>query len=41
MLASAFAVAAEVNADVKGGAADVDYALERAVLQICAARSRT
>jgi DNA polymerase-3 subunit delta len=41
MLASAFAVAAEVNADVKGAAADVDYALERAVLQICAARSRT
>ncbi len=41
MLAAAFAVAAEVNADVKGAAADVDYALERAVLRICAARSRT
>jgi DNA polymerase III subunit delta len=39
-LAAAYAVAAEVNADVKGAAADVDYALERAVLQICAARSR-
>ncbi len=39
-LASAFAVAAEVNADVKGAAADVDYALERAVLRICAARGR-
>ena len=36
----AFAVAAEVNADVKGAAADVDYALERAVLRICAARGR-
>ena len=39
-LADAFAVAAEVNADVKGAAADVDYALERAVLRICAARGR-
>jgi len=39
-LSAAFAVAAEVNADVKGAAADVDYALERAVLRICAARSR-
>jgi len=39
-LSAAFAVAAEVNADVKGAAADVDYALERAVLQICAARAR-
>jgi DNA polymerase III subunit delta len=39
-LAAAFAVAAEVNADVKGAAADVDYALERAVLRICAARGR-
>jgi DNA polymerase-3 subunit delta len=37
-LAEAFAVAAEVNADVKGAAADPDYALERAVLRICAAR---
>ncbi len=39
-LAAAFAAAAEVNADVKGAAADPDYALERAVLRICAARSR-
>ncbi len=37
-LAEAFAAAAEVNADVKGAAADPDYALERAVLRICAAR---
>lgn len=37
-LAEAFAAAAEVNADVKGVAADADYALERAVLRICAAR---
>ena len=36
----AFAVAAEVNADVKGAAADVDYAFERAVLRICAARGQ-
>jgi DNA polymerase-3 subunit delta len=39
-LADAFAAAAEVNADVKGAAADPNYALERAVLRICAARSR-
>jgi DNA polymerase III subunit delta len=39
-LAEAFDVAAEVNADVKGAAADADYALERAVLRICAARGR-
>jgi DNA polymerase III subunit delta len=39
-LAEAFAAAAEVNADVKGAAADPDYALERAVLRICAARAR-
>ncbi|HEY0816531.1 MAG TPA: DNA polymerase III subunit delta [Pseudonocardia sp.] len=39
-LAEAFAVAAQVNADVKGAAADPDYALERAVLRICAARGR-
>jgi DNA polymerase-3 subunit delta len=39
-IATAFAVAAEVNADVKGAAADVDYALERAVLRICAARGQ-
>lgn len=37
-LADAFAAAAEVNADVKGAAADPNYALERAVLRICAAR---
>jgi len=37
-LAEAFAAAAEVNADVKGAAADPDYAVERAVLRICAAR---
>ncbi len=37
-LAAAFALAAQVNADVKGAAADAGYALERAVLQICAAR---
>jgi DNA polymerase-3 subunit delta len=39
-LAEAFAAAAEVNADVKGVAADPDYALERAVLRMCAARER-
>ena len=37
-LALAFAAAAEVNADVKGAAADTDYALQRAVLRMCAAR---
>lgn len=37
-LAAAFTAAAEVNADVKGVAADPEYALERAVLRICAAR---
>jgi len=37
-IAVAFAAAAEVNADVKGVAADPGYALERAVLRICAAR---
>ncbi|MGD9528088.1 DNA polymerase III subunit delta [Pseudonocardia sp.] len=37
-LAAAFRVAAEVNADVKGVAADADFALERAVLRICDAR---
>lgn len=37
-LAVAFAAAAEVNADVKGAAADPAYALERAVLRMCAAR---
>jgi DNA polymerase-3 subunit delta len=37
-LAVAFAAAAQVNADVKGVAADPGYALERAVLRICTAR---
>lgn len=37
-LAAAFAVAAQVNADVKGVAPDANYALERAVLRICEAR---
>jgi DNA polymerase III subunit delta len=37
-LAVAFEAAAQVNADVKGAAADSGYALERAVLRICAAR---
>ncbi|MCW2717337.1 MAG: polymerase subunit delta [Pseudonocardiales bacterium] len=39
-LAEAFAAAAEVNADVKGASAEPDYALERAVLRIVAARGR-
>jgi len=38
-LATAMAVVAEVNADVKGVAADPDYALQRAVLRICEART--
>jgi DNA polymerase-3 subunit delta len=38
-LAVAFAAAAEVNADVKGAAADPGYALERAVLRMCTARN--
>ena len=38
-LAEAMAVVAEVNADVKGVAADPDYALQRAVLRICHART--
>jgi DNA polymerase-3 subunit delta len=37
-LVAATAAAAEVNADVKGAAPDVGYALERAVLRMCAAR---
>ncbi len=37
-LAVAFDAAAEVNADVKGAAADTAYALQRAVLRICEAR---
>jgi DNA polymerase III subunit delta len=39
-LAQAIQVVASVNADVKGAAADADYALERAVLALCAARRR-
>jgi len=38
-LSVAFAAAAQVNADVKGAAADAGYALERAVLRMCAARN--
>lgn len=38
-LADAMAVVAQVNADVKGVAADPDYALQRAVLRICDARN--
>lgn len=37
-LAAAMGIAAELNAEVKGGAADVGYALERAVLGISRAR---
>jgi DNA polymerase III subunit delta len=37
-LAAAVAAAAEANADVKGAAQDPGYALERAVLRMCAAR---
>ena len=40
-LAVAFAAAAEANADVKGAAADPGYALERAVIRMCAARNTT
>ncbi|HKR48852.1 MAG TPA: DNA polymerase III subunit delta [Pseudonocardiaceae bacterium] len=39
-LAQALQVVAAVNADVKGVAADAEYALERAVLALCAARCR-
>jgi DNA polymerase III subunit delta len=39
-LVAAMQVVATVNADVKGAAADFDYALERAVLQIVAASGR-
>jgi DNA polymerase-3 subunit delta len=39
-LAAALQVVAGVNADVKGVAADPEYALERAVLALCAARQR-
>jgi DNA polymerase III subunit delta len=37
-LAQALQLVAAVNADVKGVAADAEYALERAVLALCAAR---
>lgn len=37
-LATAIRVVAAVNADVKGVAVDAEYALERAVLALCAAR---
>lgn len=39
-VAAAVAVTAQLNADVKGVAADAGYACERAVLQLCAARGR-
>ena len=39
-LAKAIQLVAAVNADVKGGAADAEYALERTVLALCAARRR-
>ncbi|MCT2586775.1 DNA polymerase III subunit delta [Actinophytocola gossypii] len=39
-LAVAMRVVAEVNADVKGVAADADYALQRAVLRLAEARRR-
>ncbi|MDQ2880240.1 MAG: DNA polymerase III subunit delta [Actinomycetota bacterium] len=39
-LAQAMQVVAAVNADVKGVAVDADYALERAVLALCAAHRR-
>lgn len=37
-LAAGMVLVAELNADVKGAAADVDYAVERAVLAVVAAR---
>ena len=40
-LQQAIAVAAELNADVKGAAASADYALERAVRRIVAIRADT
>jgi DNA polymerase-3 subunit delta len=39
-LAKAIQLVAAVNADVKGVAADAEYALERTVLALCAARRR-
>lgn len=38
-LTKSMAVVAQLNADVKGAAADADYALERAVLRLAAAKS--
>ncbi|SDY14362.1 DNA polymerase III, delta subunit [Amycolatopsis xylanica] len=38
-LADAMRIVARLNADVKGAAADANYALERAVLQVAAAKS--
>jgi DNA polymerase-3 subunit delta len=40
-LVAAMQVVAEVNADVKGVAADADYALQRAVLRLAEARRRS
>ena len=40
-LVAAMLVVAEVNADVKGVAADADYALQRAVLRLAEARRRS
>ena len=39
-LATGMAVVAELNAAVKGVAADAEYALEKAVLDLVAARAR-
>ncbi|WP_300008997.1 DNA polymerase III subunit delta [Pseudonocardia sp.] len=39
-VAAAVALTAQLNADVKGASPDPDYALERAVLLLCAARGR-
>jgi len=39
-IATAMRITARVNADVKGAAADADYALERAVLELVATRPR-
>nr|WP_236808558.1 DNA polymerase III subunit delta [Amycolatopsis albispora] len=39
-LADAMRIVAKLNADVKGAAADPDYALERAVLAVAAAKER-
>lgn len=39
-LADAMAVVARLNADVKGAAADADYALERAVVEVASCKQR-